>query len=71
MTLKKPIDKTAIIVAIIVSLPSIIGIWVGYENSHAIKDIHVSINSRMDELIKSTKVASKAEGVAEEKGRKK
>ena len=37
---------------------TIVGIWSSRKNKHAIQEVHLSINSRMDELI----IASRAEG---------
>jgi hypothetical protein len=43
-----------------------VGAWAcSMRNSYRIQDIHVSINSRMDELLKQTGLASKAEGKVE------
>lgn len=53
-----------IIIALITAIPSLLALL-------EVKKVHILINSRMDELLKLTKTASKAEGVAEEKGRKK
>lgn len=47
-----------IIVALIASIPSVLALL-------EVKKVHILINSRMDELLKLTKVASKAEGVVE------
>lgn len=41
--------------------------WASRKNKTAIQEIHVSINSRMDDLLKLTATASRAEGVKEEK----
>lgn len=57
-------DFIPIIVALIAATPALLAFL-------EVKKVHVLINSRMDELLKLTKVSSKAEGVAEEKGRKK
>jgi hypothetical protein len=38
---------------------------ISWRNRSAIQDVHVSINSRMDELLRVTAQASRAEGVAE------
>lgn len=52
-----------IIAALISAIPSLLALM-------EVKKVHVLINSRMDELLRLTKAASKAEGVAEEKERK-
>lgn len=49
-----------IIVAIIVSIPPLI---VALLTLRQTKIIHLSINSRMDALLKSSKAESKAEGI--------
>lgn len=58
--------NTSIIVALIVALPPTLtafaGLWFSYKNLHAISEVHLSINSRMDELIKEAKGVSLAEG---------
>jgi ACT domain-containing protein len=36
-------------------------------NSRRIKEVHVSINSRMDQLLRATGAASKAEGIEQER----
>jgi hypothetical protein len=65
------IDKT-VTVAIIVSIPptlvSLLALRRGNKNSEDIHEVHLSINSRMTQLIEATKGASKAEG--REEGRK-
>jgi len=38
-----------------------------YLNSKNIREVHLSINSRMDELLKATRISSHAEGVTEGK----
>jgi len=35
-----------------------------WRNKGAIQQVHVSINSRMDELLRVTAIASRAEGIA-------
>ena len=39
----------------------------GLINSHKIKEVHVSINSRMDRMLEITAAASHAEGVEQER----
>lgn len=60
---------TLIIIALITTLPPTIMALLawrgGNRNSKAIQEVHLSINSRMDELLKSSKAESKAEGKEE------
>lgn len=64
------IDLTAITVAAIATVPSIIS-WLSLRaskrNAESIQAVHISINSRMDQLLKASKAESKAEGVIEGK----
>lgn len=53
------------IITALAALGALIQSW---RNAGKISDVHVSINSRMDQLLKATGIASKAEGVAQ--GRK-
>ena len=66
------IDLTQIIVAIIVAIPptlvAILALIQGMKNGRATEEIHLSVNSRMDELLAVTKGESHAEGLAQ--GRK-
>jgi hypothetical protein len=39
----------------------------GITNSNKIKEVHISINSRMDQLLKATGEAAKAAGAAQER----
>jgi|KBSMisStandDraft_5_1062788.scaffolds.fasta_scaffold00163_4 hypothetical protein len=48
------------IIALVAAVASII-------NARSIKQVHVSINSRMDQLLKLQAEASKAEGAADER----
>lgn len=48
--------------ALIISLVTLIGIFI---NAYHVKQVHVNVNSRMDELLKLTATASRAEGVKE------
>jgi len=64
------IEWTSIIIPVIVAVitaipPTIMAIMVlrkGDKNAEAIHEIHLSINSRMDQLLKASKAESLAEG---------
>ena len=72
------LDINSIIIAIIAAIPpTLVGLLVFYssrKNARAIEDVHISINSRMDQLLESSKGEAKAQGVvqgrAEEKNSK-
>lgn len=70
-TPKKPIDKTAIIVASIISIPGLLGCWLAYENSGAIQNVHLLMNSKLDLLVKTVGEAERAKGVVEGKAEQK
>lgn len=59
-------NLTLIIVALIAAIPptlvGILNFLKVKENSKAIQEVHLSINSRMDQLLSSSKAESKAEG---------
>lgn len=57
-------DYLPIIAALIASIPSILALL-------EVKKVHILINSRMDELLKVTKIAAKAEGVDQEQAKHK
>lgn len=57
-------DYLPIIAALIASIPSILVLF-------EVKKVHILINSRMDELLKVTKIAAKAEGVDQEQAKHK
>lgn len=59
---------TLIIVAFIAIIPSLLGLYYSHKNNKDIHEIHLSINSRMDELLKSSGDARQAQG--RELGRK-
>jgi O-antigen ligase len=59
----------AIVAALIVAIPSIItalvalaALIIAFKTSRQIHDVHLSLNSRFDEWMKSVKTASFAEG---------
>lgn len=41
-----------------------------YYTKKSVSEVHLSVNSRLDELLRVTRLASHAEGVKEEKDRK-
>jgi hypothetical protein len=50
------------LLALIPAIPSILA-WSGsLKNKHAIQEVHLSVNSRMDQLLKITGAAKLAEG---------
>lgn len=59
-------SNSTIIVALIAAFPptlvSVLSLISSRKNSEKIQDIHLSINSRMDELLKASKAESRAEG---------
>jgi hypothetical protein len=61
-----PDNLIFILVTIFVAIPPTIGIIIaiilGFQNKANIQEIHLSINSRLDEWLKMTKLASFAEG---------
>ena len=56
-----------VIVAIIVAIPSTIGVVRGWRNPTKLDSIHLDINSRIDQLVRASKAESKAEGMAQER----
>lgn len=54
------------IIAIIATLPptlvALLTLWYSRKNTSAIQEVHLSINSRMDELLKAAKGEAIAEG---------
>ena len=53
--------------AIVAAFGSVASILQGRRNSEKIQEVHLSINSRMDQLLESSKLAAHAAGVSEEK----
>ncbi len=57
-------------VAVIASIPPTIAasaaLIVALRNHSAVREVHLSVNSRLDELLKTSKAASFAEGVKAE-----
>jgi hypothetical protein len=54
---------------IVIALVAIYGAWVGRQNSKKIQEVHLSINSRMDQLLTSSSSAAHAAGVNQERNR--
>lgn len=52
---------------IIIAAVAIYGAWQGRKNSAQIQDVHLSINSRMDQLLKATTDAAHAAGMEQER----
>ena len=71
-----PTDST-IIVASIAAIPptiaAVASIWVSWRNSDKLDDIHITLNSRLTQLLQQTSMASRAagkvEGVAQEQAK--
>ena len=59
----------AVLVGIIASIPGILASGVGIINSLKLIQIHISINSRMDQLLQGAKEVGRAEGVKTEQER--
>lgn len=57
-------EYAPIIVSLIAIVPSVLALL-------EVKKVHILINSRMDELLKVTKIAAKAEGVDQEQAKHK
>lgn len=55
-------EITDLIVAVATLISAITAALVGLHNSRKIQDVHVSINSRMDQLLTSNRVAAHSEG---------
>lgn len=62
MTLSQYLEIATVVVAAMACL----GTWV---NRRAIHDVHVSINSRLTELLRATRAEGVAEGTARERER--
>lgn len=58
----------SITVAIITVVPPTLAVLLAwYSNKKAIEQVHVTVNSRMDELLKASKAESRSEGKEEGK----
>ena len=60
----------ALVIAIATLITSLGAVIIGMKNASRIQDVHVSINSRMDQLLKATGEAERAVGVTQERNRK-
>jgi hypothetical protein len=56
--------------ALVASGASIATLVKSNENAKSIREVHVSINSRMDQLLRERAIASHAEGVEQERNRR-
>jgi hypothetical protein len=52
---------------ILTALAAVAAVVVSLINGKKINDVHISINSRMDQLLRATGIAAKAEGVEQER----
>ena len=59
----------ALIVSVATLVTAIGAVVIGIINSNRINDVHISINSRMDQLLLAHGREMRAEGVAEERDR--
>jgi hypothetical protein len=59
------------IAQVVIAVSALYGAWRGYQNAAKIQEVHLSINSRMDELLKSSSEAARAAGAIEERNRDK
>lgn len=59
------LDIISEMIKIMTALASLGAVLMGIWNSHKIKQVHVSINSRMDELLREKGISSRAEGYRE------
>jgi hypothetical protein len=57
------------IASIVAALAAAGALAVSIDNKVRIKDVHISINSRMDQLLQERGKSSKAEGVTQERAR--
>jgi len=60
----------SLIISIATLVTALGAVTIGIINSNRINDVHVSINSRMDQLLRAHGMEMRAEGVAEERNRK-
>lgn len=57
------------IAQILTALAAVGAVISSWRNSRKIEAVHISINSRMDQLLESTGAAMKAQGIQEERDR--
>lgn len=53
------------IAGVLTAIAALVAAVMSIRNSSKIKEVHISINSRMDQLLKEKGIASRAEGVIE------
>ena len=67
-------SDAVLIAAIVATGPIFLGIaniYVGWFNSRKIKEVHLSMNSRLDQLLSATKATAHAEGMADQRAQSK
>jgi hypothetical protein len=52
------------------SLAAVGAVLMSFRNSLKIKEVHISINSRMDQLLAATQLAAEAKGADEERSKR-
>jgi hypothetical protein len=62
-------NVAALIVSVATLVTAVGAVVIGIINSNRINDVHISINSRMDELLRTSTTAAHAQGVKEERDR--
>jgi hypothetical protein len=55
------------IIRVVTAFASLGAVLLGAMNSRKIREVHISINSRMDQLLQARGEASRAEGVEQER----
>ena len=60
----------ALIVSVATLITSVSAVVLAVRNSNKIQDVHLSINSRMDQLLSATGAAERAAGITQERNRK-
>jgi len=64
-------NDTIIIAAIIAAIPPTLTAYVAFKSiKKDVREVHLSLNSRLDQLLQSEKIISRAEGVREGKNEK-
>jgi len=59
------------IAQLITAIAALGAVLMSVRNGHKIQEVHLSINSRMDELLKAASEAARAAGATEERNREK
>ena len=66
-------DHLTLITSVITLITALVGVVKGFQNASKIQEVHLSINSRMDQLLAASKAEShlegKAQGIQEQKDR--